>query len=148
MSILLTLAVALTALEDPKPTGVDRTSIAKFQGRWALHKSEHGGKTLPAKEVAAVSLEVAGVQMIVRENGETKEESALTLLEAKGKPATLDTKITSGPDKDKMVRGIWKLEGDLLTICVAEPGKNRPEQFSGKEGTGHTLLVFERQKKK
>jgi uncharacterized protein (TIGR03067 family) len=78
---------------------------------------------------------------------EVKEDANLTRLDAKGKPAPLDLKIAAGPDLDKVVKGIWKLEGGTLTVCIAEPDRERPKAFAAKEGTGHTLLVFKKAKK-
>ena len=108
---------------------------------------EHGGKKTAAKELAKLQLEVSGSKMTTREGGEVKEEDTIIALDAKAKPAAMDLKIDSGSDIDKGVKAIYKLEGDTLTICVAEPGKDRPKAFAGKEGSGHTLMVFKKAKK-
>ena len=50
-------------------------------------------------------------------------------------------------NKDKVVKGIYKFDDDKLTLCLAEPGKDRPKAFAGKAGSGHTLLVLLKQKK-
>ena len=89
----------------------------------------------------------ARARFTTRDGADVKEDAELTLLDAKAKPAALDLKIAAGPDVGKVVKAIWKLEGDTLTVCTAEPGKERPKEFKGAEGTGHTLLVFQRAKK-
>jgi hypothetical protein len=43
--------------------------------------------------------------------------------------------------------GLYELDGDTWKICSALPGKERPEELTSKEGTGHTLAVWEREKK-
>jgi len=44
------------------------------------------------------------------------------------------------------VPGIYKLEGDVLTICTASPGQPRPEQFKADKGSGRTLQTFQRER--
>ena len=39
---------------------------------------------------------------------------------------------------------IWRLEGDVLTYCVAEPGRPRPTEFATSKGDGRTLVVLKR----
>ncbi len=49
---------------------------------------------------------------------------------------TIDFLVTEGADDSagKTSRGIYKLEGDKLTICVADPGEgSRPAQFKAVE---------------
>jgi hypothetical protein len=43
--------------------------------------------------------------------------------------------------------GIYELEGNTWKVCYAMPGKERPKDFSAKEGSGQTLAVWEREKK-
>jgi uncharacterized protein (TIGR03067 family) len=126
---------------------VDAAELKKFAGAWAVLSHEHGGKKTPMKELAPLAVSVAAAKMTTREKGDVKEESEVVRLDAKAKPAAIDLKITSGDDKGKVVKGIYKLDDDKLTVCVAEPGKDRPKEFAGKEGTGHTLMVLLKQKK-
>lgn len=127
---------------------INKADLKLLQGTWQLHSQEHGGKKSPMKEVASITLEVKEAQFTVRDGLEVKEDAAVQVLRSKSKPASIDIKITAGPDLDKIIKGIWKLERDNLIICLAEPGKERPKEFAGKEGTGHTLLGFTRAKPK
>jgi uncharacterized protein (TIGR03067 family) len=121
--------------------------LKKLEGNWLMAEMEHGGKKTPAKQLAKMALEVSGNKITTRESGEITEEAVISSMDGKSKPAAFDLKITSGSDSGKVVKGIYKLDGDTLTICVAEPGKDRPEAFAGKVGTGHTLMGFKRKKK-
>ena len=147
MLVILTLSIALIA-DAPKPAAPDKAALAKLQGKWQLVGAEHGGKSVPAKELADQTVEIVGPRTTAREGDDIKDEMKIIALDAKAKPATIDLEITKGDDKGKLVAGIWKLDSDKLSFCVAEPGKARPKAFEGKEGTGHTVLVFERMKKK
>ena len=134
-------------LEAPPAAGVDEPGLKKLQGKWQLTGQEHGGKKAAAKEVAGITLEVSKAGFTTREGVDVKEDASVVHLDAKARPAALDLKITAGPDLDKVVKGVWKLEGETLTVCIAEPGKDRPKEFKASEGTGHTLLVFKKLKK-
>jgi hypothetical protein len=42
--------------------------------------------------------------------------------------------------------GIYKFEGDKLTLFIANPGQERPTEFKGKPGARTVMLVMERAK--
>ncbi len=46
--------------------------------------------------------------------------------------------------RQENVKGIYALDGDTLKICLAEPKKDRPTEFSGQKGL--ILLVLKRAK--
>jgi uncharacterized protein (TIGR03067 family) len=140
------LLFAVLLVSDAK-ADVDAGELKKLAGAWAVLSSEHGGKKTPMKELAPLSVTVAGPKMTTREKDDVKEEAEIVRLDPEAKPAALDLKITSGDDKGKVVKAIYKRADDKLTVCVAEPGKDRPKEFAGKEGTGHTLMVLLKQKK-
>lgn len=144
---MLALLLVVSGLAGGDAAKVDKAELKKLQGVWALVAHEHGGKKSSNKEIANISLEVADGKFTTRDGVDVKEDASVELLEGKGKPATVELKIASGADIDKVVKGIWKLDGDTLTLCVAEPGQARPKEFQGAEGTGHTLLVFKKAKK-
>jgi uncharacterized protein (TIGR03067 family) len=143
-------AVVLTCLSlaasDAVPTKVDKAALKKLEGSWRLTTQEHGGKKSEKKEIANITLDIKVSKWTTRDGVEIKEESAVEVLDARAKPGVIDLRITSGSDMDKTVKGIWKHEGDTLTVCVAEPNRDRPKEFEGKEGSGHTLLVFTKAK--
>jgi uncharacterized protein (TIGR03067 family) len=144
----IVLLGCLTLADAPKKAEPDAQELKNLAGQWLITEQEHGGKKTPAKVLLDLAVEVAGAKMTTRERNDVKEASTIVVLDAKAKPAAIDLKITTGADVDKVVKGIYKLKGDDLTICVAEPGKDRPGAFAAREGTGHTLLVFKRVKKK
>jgi len=62
--------------------------------------------------------------------------------------ATIDFRVTEGPDDSagKTSRGIYKLEGDKLTICVTDPGEgSRPAEFKAVEEESY-LFELKREK--
>jgi uncharacterized protein (TIGR03067 family) len=135
------LCLLTTALALAEPTK-DQDLL---QGNWKVASLESSGKKAEAKAFAGWNLVVEGDKMTARDGTEVMDESTFRLDPA-AKPRAIDLKVVTGPDKGKAVRGIYRLEGDELSICVAEPEKDRPTVFRTAEGSGHTLLVFKRAK--
>jgi uncharacterized protein (TIGR03067 family) len=135
----LTGAIALAA---PAPQKKDEDLL---QGQWQAISVEHNGKKAPAKEIAHWNLMVARDKMTARDGEMLLDESTFHLDPA-ATPRSIDLMLTDGPDKGKAVLGIYQVQADKLTICVAEPGKERPKQFHAPEGRDLTLIVFQRPK--
>jgi uncharacterized protein (TIGR03067 family) len=128
--------------DKPDPSAKER---ARLQGAWTVVSHEANGKKSKAATIAGWKLTVSGDRMTTRDGTELLDESTFRLRPA-ATPRGIDLKLTAGPDKGKQVKGIYKLDGDSLTICVAEPGKERPKAFKTSEGSGHMLFVFKRAK--
>ena len=62
------------------------------------------------------------------------------------KPSRIDFVHSEGSLKGKSWKGIYRLDGDKLTICDNAPdmAKPRPTQFSTKSGSGYICIVFRR----
>lgn len=139
------LLFVLLLLADEKPA-VDAAGLKQLAGPWSFSSLEHGGEKAPKKELDALAYSVAGEKVVVREGKEIKEESSVVLLDPSAKPARIDLRITSGDDKGKLVKGIYRLDGQTLTVCVAEPGRDRPAAFAAARGSGNTLMTLARKK--
>jgi uncharacterized protein (TIGR03067 family) len=50
-------------------------------------------------------------------------------------------------DPKKLRKGIWKLDGDTLTICEAGRTADRPNEFTAPEGSKRAMWVLKRVKK-
>jgi uncharacterized protein (TIGR03067 family) len=60
------------------------------------------------------------------------------------KPKIIDYMMTEGPTKGKTHLGIHELEKDTVKFCFAAPGKERPTDFTAKEGSQRTLSIWGR----
>jgi uncharacterized protein (TIGR03067 family) len=59
-------------------------------------------------------------------------------------PKHIDYVNLVGSHKGKKQAGIYKIEGGVISICVAGPGKPRPRDFTSPKGSGVTLTVWKR----
>jgi uncharacterized protein (TIGR03067 family) len=122
----------------------------KLEGTWRVLEVQKGGKKLPTQEVekADALLYIKGHKYKVTEMGKTEEEGTFKT-DARKKPHTIDLMITFGKDKDKVQQGIYKIEGDTLSINLAPAGANeRPGVFTTVAGSAFMVYVLKREKGK
>ena len=64
-------------------------------------------------------------------------------------PKQIDCTILKGPENEvgMVSRGLYRLDGDKLTLHVSHPGDDRPDGFVSREGENAILLTLERSKK-
>ena len=67
-------------------------------------------------------------------------------LDASKTPMTIDLKPKGGTYDGKTLLGIVKVDGDVMTIAFAEPGKDRPTAFESKAGSGVVVAVHKKAK--
>jgi uncharacterized protein (TIGR03067 family) len=142
------LAVAAVALSGPLGRAEDaKDDLKVLAGKWKLVAGERGGEAIPEGDVPAGTVTFDKDGRVTASVADYESEGTIKLDPTK-KPKTMDITHTKGPDKDKQQFGIYKLEKDKLTICVAHPGKpveDRPTGFTTKD-SDHVLFVFERVK--
>jgi uncharacterized protein (TIGR03067 family) len=65
-------------------------------------------------------------------------------LDTSNDPRHIDYVLLQGADKGKSQTGIYALSGDELKVCVAAPGKARPDDFSSKPGDQRNYTTWRR----
>lgn len=146
---MLTLACLALVLSGPLAAQKERTDANRFQGEWEVVKLEQEGNDLAdfvknktptfAFEGTAYEFKMEGLKA---EAGEFK-------LDPKAKVPAVDYKITAGEHKGKTQLGIYRLDGDTLTICLAEEGaEKRPAAFKTvDDGPEYVMFTLKRKKK-
>lgn len=114
----------------------------QLQGEWKIVKAEAGGKSAPEEKISETKVFIAKNKLTFQ-RGERKEDVVFTLDPSK-QPHHIDI---SPPGKEKKVEGIYKLEGDVLTISFTRGGGARPKDFTSPEGTKISVLHLKRVKK-
>jgi len=132
-STLLTVAVVVAA-----PVGKEKVEPAKIEGEWVVEKYIQGGK-VNEKRTGMHFAFVDGKVMV-------KEEGADIgyTVDPKKSPATID--LITGKEN---ILGIYKIEGDILTICFPKGGTTeRPTKFESPDESPVVLMTLKLEKKK
>jgi uncharacterized protein (TIGR03067 family) len=111
-------------------------------GTWQAESYALDGKPAPADDLKKI-------QLVFDAEGNTKALNdgklfiaSSTKIDPTASPATIDIAFTGGEGKGGTALGIYKLEGNVLTICRSAPGKPRPTEFSSNPGSGLTLMAY------
>jgi uncharacterized protein (TIGR03067 family) len=119
--------------------------LERHQGTWRATSSIYEGQEAPAEIVRSITRTVEKDHVVWKRDGKSFAGTRIELDPARD-PRTIDVIPDGGKDRGEHVLGIYKLEGDRLTICMAAPGKPRPNEFKADKGSGWTLRTFTREK--
>jgi uncharacterized protein (TIGR03067 family) len=147
VALFSTMLVAATVHAAPSDDA-SAADVERMQGDWMVTSMRIGGEEYPAVEAQALFRTVEGDQYSVSRYTKVISRGKF-VLDATQTPKTIDsTPMAVDPSKgDKppapLIRGIYEFDGKQLRICNARPGQPRPKDFSAKQFTGHTLIVWE-----
>ena len=115
---------------------------AAFEGIWKIVSFETAQGKDSNVEGATLEFDKDGKNLTFTKGGETKKGTFK--LNPAGKPKEIDIKPG---DEDKTFEGIYRLEKEKMTICLApEPGDGRPNEFALKDGKKYVLIMLEKAK--
>ena len=118
----------------------------KLQGTWTATKAERDGKA--ADDVVGHRLSFTGSRFEIQSKDGKLLYAGTVRLDSSAKPAAIDFDHAEGAVKGKTWKGIYALDGDMLTICDNAPNlnKGRPTAFEAKSGSGYVSITFKRTK--
>ena len=140
--IVLATPLLLTAGDDDV-----RKELKAMQGTWKAVALEAGGKPLPKEAIPDFTF-IIGADGKSTGKMAKSEYTATIAVNPKKDPKTIDNVHESGAQKGKKQYGVYKLDGDKLTVCITAPGAakgDRPKDFATKD-TANVVFVFERVK--
>ena len=118
-----------------------KDQMKKLQGEWVRTRTVIAGRVFP---VTAVTMIIDGDRMTDTLAG-TRQNTWTIRLDAGKTPKVFDIEMTTEGVKGTTFVGIYRLEGDTLTLCSrwSKAEKDRPKDFDGSK-RGVWLEVFRR----
>jgi uncharacterized protein (TIGR03067 family) len=135
-------AVCFLIAADGPPDQVKKDT-ARLEGEWSMVSGEINGKAMP-------DALLKGSRRVAKDGVTTVTIGGMPFMKAKftidpsKKPKTIDYLMLEGFTKGKKQFGIYEIDDDMVKFCFASPGKDRPDDFTAKEGSGRTLSVWKK----
>lgn len=142
LTMLLCVAPAWAG-GDPDP----KDTPGPFEGTWVFSSGKAGGRYSDPEDFDGHEKIWKGGKMITRLHGKDTYIDTVTFDSTK-KPGHVDIVQSAGPLKGKTLKGIYKVDGDTLTLCWGEPGKARPTRFESPICSEVILEVWKKRKDK
>jgi uncharacterized protein (TIGR03067 family) len=120
--------------------------LKKMQGDWVVVSMEADGMRIPDDDAQALFRTVKGDKYTVSRYRKVAGKGTIKL-DATKKPRAIDATPDGAAAKGRPILGIYEFDGEKLKLCFAPPGMDRPTEFRSKEGSGHTLTVWQPEKK-
>jgi uncharacterized protein (TIGR03067 family) len=146
MRLCVSFVAVLFLLGADAPADAVKKDMTLLEGDWSLVSGERDGQTIPEEFVKTGKRSVKDAETSVIINDMVVMKAKFKIDPIK-KPKTIDYTVTDGPEKGKTVLGIYELDGDTVKFCFSAPDKERPSEFTAKEGSGRTLSLWKRNKK-
>jgi uncharacterized protein (TIGR03067 family) len=145
-SLLVALALAVGAPATKDPPKKEAPSVV---GEWAGEKAVQGGQERPVPPGGVSITFTADGKFLVREGKREKPEEGTYKVDTKANPAQIDIMPPEDKAERGNVRGIFKIEGDTLTLCFAgsKDDGERPTKFESPEGSRTMVMTLKRVKK-
>lgn len=125
--------------------GLARAEKAKAEPaskKFRYLKMVHDGTAVPKKELKEFVLIVTGDKGVVKKGDQVIFEGTAKT-DMNKTPWTIDVTTTAGKDKGQVMKGIWKVDKDKMTVCWGKPGGERPTEFKSEKGSGTILEVLQ-----
>lgn len=133
----LGLAVIVGA---PLPKEPPKKTDSSIVGEWEFIRYVGGGRQLPADPSLIIDIEFTADGKFRSRWGKITDEGKYVTDLTKD-PAQIDLMSDSTPKRGE---GIYKIEKDMLTLCIGEVGDDRPTKLGSPAGTRITLITYRR----
>jgi uncharacterized protein (TIGR03067 family) len=139
--LLIGLALAFAA-----PAGKDapKKDPPSLVGEWLAESGVKGGKPDNPPPGTTMTFTADG-KVFIKDNKKDSMEFATYKADPKKNPAEIEL-VPPPAVKDVSMLGIYKIDGDTLTICI-DMGGDRPKEFASPAGSKHMLITCKRAKK-
>src|SRR6516165_1425776 len=124
VTLFCTLALAASGGSGVRADDKADVDKEKFQGAWTFESVEAGGNALAAGELKGLILTFEGDKHTVKKGNEVIQVGTQKIDPSRS-PKTIDVTMAEGPNKGKVMLGIYEFNADTLKVCFDSQGKNR-----------------------
>ncbi len=143
MPLLLLHALAAFCFT-PGPEDGAKKDLAAMEGEWKLVAMEVDGKPVAAERLVSAKLTIRGKNYTLISRN--KQHEIELKLDPSKSPKEIDMTFLDGPNKDRVGKGIYEIDGDKLKICRSlDPQDERPKDFKTEGKINYFVMVWERQ---
>lgn len=138
------VAVLFVALSVCSISGADEKTDADLKtiaGAWQPVSLEMAGEKRDVPDTEGGPATFKDGKVLIKD-----EEVFSYKIDASTDPRIIDLTRLKDPEKDQMLEGIYKFEGEMLVICFwnGMGAKSRPTEFATKAGDNFVLVVLKR----
>jgi uncharacterized protein (TIGR03067 family) len=138
------LALAVGGVLAPESGDEQATQDSKkLEAAWTATSVLRNSNELPAEQLKDLQIIFRDGSFTFKQGDKTLATGSFRLDPAKT-PQAIDLTTTETDGTKKTTFAIYELADDLLRICGAQPGEERPSEFAAVDGSGHTLTTFQR----
>ena len=138
VTFIVLCAAGILAADDTK-----KDDAEAIKGKWKAVSISMGGEPLADELVKNFKLNFESKDY-TNTIGDVVEEGSYSIDSTKS-PKTIDFDIKKGPDQGKKQLGVYKLDGDKLTLVVSAAGStDRPTSLTVEKGSELSEFVLER----
>ena len=123
-----------------------RKMMPRPKGNWSAISLTQAGRSAPEDLISKFKTSFDGKNYTNTADGQVVEEGGYTI-DASKMPKTIDFDIKKGEGQGKKQLAIFQIEGDKLTLVVAEPGSpDRPKSIKPEKTDSVIEVVLKRAK--
>lgn len=137
---LLVLAVGLLIAADTKNDEAKK-ELKKLAGSYVMVSGESTAEKLSEERIKDAKMTIEGEKYTASFGGDSVTGTL------KVDPTKTPKEIDATDSEGRTILGIYKFDKEQLTVCFAPPDKERPKEFSVKDGTGSFIHVWKKKAK-
>jgi RNA polymerase sigma-70 factor (ECF subfamily) len=117
--------------------------LKALQGEWKSAALGENGREASEKDLKGVRWTFQGARLRCTDAGGKVIDWGEVRLDPGKEPMHFDLVGVEGPNKGKTLLGIYKREKGRVIICLRDPGKERPTEFTSDRGSDQAMMTLE-----